>query len=202
MEADSTGWLLGCPLHQSVLSGASPPLAMVVPGLLACFLLQATGAAPQGFPRHLQQLQGRGGPGSTSGGPRGLFDQIVSKINSGHRENARSNPNYNPNIGTDAPPAAPPVFRAAPTQAPQLPSPQAPAPLAPTSPAHIPRAPGPQAALSRLQNSLSSHQPQGSRNLGQALFQGGRRFQPYYTGRAHFSNGLSTQNLRPLKKLN
>merc|ERR1711962_1691481 len=66
-------------------------LAVVImgytPGVLACLLLAQAG-----------------GLGGGLGGARSLFDQIVSKINAGHRQKARQNPNYNPNIGTEAPP--------------------------------------------------------------------------------------------------
>merc|ERR1712226_1334834 len=199
--------------------------------LLACVLLfYSAGAAPQqefqsqfqqGLPRHIRQFSARhqGVDHAPTGGARSLFDSIVSKINAGHRENARSNPNYNPNIGTEAPlSASAPVFRPAPSFQAQAPRQEQPnltpaafnqfnrAEPSQATPA-LSRPPSPETSQRRLpapvpfrrqQPASSVGQSPGATKLGFSLFQGQHRppqQQPLFSERP--STATVAPRLRP-----
>merc|ERR1712032_1058844 len=182
-----------------------------------CLLLHSAGAAPQqefpsqfqqGLPRHIRQFasQHQGVNQAPSGGARSLFDSIVSKINAGHRENARSNPNYNPNIGTEAPPSASaPLFRPAQSFQAEAPSQEQPnltpafnqfksrtpqasfnaalgRPSSPTTSQR--RLPAPVPFRRQQTSSAAGQQSAGASSLALSLLQGQRvspQQQPYYS---------------------
>merc|ERR1719266_2912316 len=68
-----------------------------------------------------QQLQQQQLGLPTPGSGRGLFDQIVKRINSGHRENARRKQNQDPNIRDQPRSRPPPAVNSIPPFQPQQP---------------------------------------------------------------------------------